>query len=242
MKFKIFLFSVLCLSVFAVITNAQAININTVPSIQVTGKAEVKAAPDIAVFSLVVEKTDMNLQKAKIQNDQSVSQILAITQKYEIPQKDVKTDYISVSKDYETVREEGRSKQVFQGFQVSKTVIIRLTDISKFETMYSELLTTGISRANRVSFQTSEIRKYKDEARLLAVKAAREKAVAIAGGLGQKVGKAIKIDVESDKGYKPQILSNIATFSSNDSASNSRTLALGMITISAEVEVKFLLD
>ncbi len=246
MKLKVFLVGVICLTVFALVANAQEININTVPSIQVTGKAEVKAAPDTAIFSLVVEKVDMDLKKAKAENDKSVSQILAIAKKYDISNNDVKTDYISVSKEYESVPVgNGKTRQDFKGFEVSKTVIIRLTDISKFEAIFTDLLTTGISRANRVQFETSEIRKYKDEARLLAIKAAKEKADAVAGGLGQTVGKAISIDIEPQRGGYYSTNNNISSneFSvGSSSETSSNTFAPGMITITAEVEVKFLLN
>ena len=82
-------------------TNAQ--NINQMPTISVTGMAEVNVVPDSAVFNLFVEKVNKDVLAAKKENDASISQIIALTKKFGMEEKDVKTDFISVSKRYENV-------------------------------------------------------------------------------------------------------------------------------------------
>ena len=70
-------------------------------------------------------------------------------------------------------------QDVFVGYTVSKTVVVKLRDIKKFEEFFSEAVRSGVSHIGSVVYSTSQLRKYKDEARTMAMRAAREKATAL---------------------------------------------------------------
>lgn len=212
------------------------------PLITVTGTAEVQVAPDEAVFSLNVSKIDKVLLAAKNQNDHSVGQVLALTKRFAIAERDVKTDFISVTNEYEYVGSGDARRRIFAGFNVSKTVIIKLRDLKRFEEFFGDLLRTGVSEVTRVSFETSELRTHKDEARAQAVRAAREKAAAMAGELRQQIGRAVRIRERNvDSGYATNFSSNTAVLGGS-SGDSSETFAAGTITIKAQVEIDFLLN
>lgn len=99
-------------------------------------------------------------------------------------------------------------------------------------------------------FRTTELRKHKDEARVLAVKAAREKANDLAGELDQKVGIPYSIEEIPSGGQSWNRLGvrrggggiqNI-TMEESGSAGSYATIALGQIKISAMVAVSFELE
>ena len=99
------------------------------PLITVSGQAEVNVAPDEVVFTLEVEKTDKDLLVAKEQNDQVVRSVMELARRYNIPSQNVQTDYISVEPKYRTENKRGvdgvtESKTIFDGYEVSKTVVI----------------------------------------------------------------------------------------------------------------------
>ncbi|HEX8473554.1 MAG TPA: SIMPL domain-containing protein [Pyrinomonadaceae bacterium] len=217
---------------------------STAPSlITVSGQAEVQVAPDEVVFTLEVEKTDKDLAVAKQQNDESVRQILALARRFGVAQQNVKTDYISVEMKYTDVDDDGdkKTRREFVGYEVSKTVIIRFTDIARFEEFFSEVLKTGISSVERVEFRTSQIRKYKDEARTRAIRAAREKATALTREIGQSIGRAHSISEENES--NPALANNFGTVSSGSfTADEDATIAPGMIRVSARVQVSFILN
>ncbi len=216
--------------------------------ITVTGQAEVRVPPDEVIFSLEVVKVDRDLVAAQGQNDESVRQVLSLARRFDVPQQDVKTDYISVemkySTDYEDDEDDEKAKKVkrvFVGYEVSKTVIIRFTDIARFEKFFAEVLKVGVSKVNSVQFRTSQIRKYKDQARAAAIRAAREKAVALTAEIGQTIGKAHRIQEE---GYGRSASSNNYTtvVSGSFSSDEDTSFAPGMITVTAQVTVSFLLQ
>ena len=168
---------------------ASAQNIENMPVITVTGTAEVMVAPDQVTFTLDVTKTNKDLQIAKRLNDETVGKILELARRFQIAPENVKTDYISVEIKYESIRdaqkkiynEEGDEvgTKIFRGYEVSKTVIVKLTDIARFEEFFAEALKTGVTEISSVKFETSKLRENKDKAREMAMKAAREKAVAM---------------------------------------------------------------
>ena len=219
------------------------------PLITVSGQAELRVAPDEVDFKLEVEKVDKNLAVAKQQNDEVLKQILALARRHQIEPQNVQTDYISVEPRYTNVDDDGEprtaAKREFLGYAVSKTVVIRLKDISRFESLFSDLLGAGVTQVRDVDFHTTAIRKYKDQARALAIRAAREKAVALAGEIGQPVGRAYSIREEGD-GYGSASNSNFTANATSsirgDFSDSESTFAPGMITVRSRVTVSFRLD
>lgn len=220
------------------------------PLITVNGQAEISVVPDEVVLTLEVENTDKDLSVAKAQNDASVRRILSLAGRFDVLAGDVKTDYISVDMKYTTdlageldADERRKLRREFVGYEVSKTVIVRLADIKRFEEFFSEVLKAGISRVRDVTFRTSQLRKHKDEARALAIRAAKEKATALAREIGQGVGKAHSIREEGEGGSNAMRNNNFRIDgSSSGGGDEDATFAPGMIKITARVVVSFILN
>ena len=209
--------------------------------ITVTGEAEVRVVPDEVVFDLTVQTLDKNLRQAKAQTDDRVKRLVELTRRFEVAPKDVQTDYIRVEPRYRGNDE----TRLFVGYAVRKDLLFTLRDVTKAEALLSEVIESGITRVNGVSFRTSQLRKHRDEARVLAIRAAREKAVALAGELGQKVGKAYSIEEEAPPSGRMMAQNasvNSFTLEGSDSSGSSGTLALGQINVNARVTVRFELE
>lgn len=238
-------FGLLCLALWPVSASAQQQNVE--PSlITVTGQAEVQVAPDEAVFALEVEKTNKDLAVAKQQNDESVRQLLALARRFKVAPHDMKTDYISVEMRFTDVDANGKKiKPQFTGYEVSKTVIIRFADLPRFEEFFSEILETGISSVKNVEFRMSQLRKYKDEARTRAIRAAKEKATALTGEIGQTIGRAHSIR-EVNESFNFSINNSnsneVAVAGDDPTPEEHTTIALGMIRVVARVSVSFILN
>ena len=234
--------------------SSYAQEIDKLPTITVSGTAEVLIAPDEVVCSLDVLKTNKDLQTAKRLNDESVGKILELTRRFSISPQNVQTTQISVDMKYESIRDpktrvfsddgDEIGKRVFRGYEVLKTVTVRLTDVSRFDAFFAEVVQTGLSSVNSVRFETSKLRENKDKAREMAMKAAKEKATAMAAAVGQNIGRAIKI-TEGNVGG--QSLMNYSANSnsigtSGDFTESLVTFAPGAIKIQAQVTVSFQLN
>lgn len=204
--------------------------------ITVTGEAEIRVVPDEVVISTGVQTMDKNLTAAKNENDKIVREVLSLTKKYDIEQKHVQTSQISIEPKYLYPD----NKKIFEGYQVSKTVVITLKDISKFENLFSSILEQGVNYVYNIQFRTSELRKYRDKARIMAIKAAYEKAKALASELGQTIGKPYVITENSSGSSFAQYRQNVQNaMLSEGTGSTEGVIAPGEITINASVTVKF---
>jgi uncharacterized protein len=227
-------------------TTAYAQQVNAPSLITVTGQAEVRVPPDEVVFTLEIEFTDKDLLVAKNKTDESVKQVFAIARKHKINQDDIQTSYISVEPKYNTddldYEQRRRVKKEFVGYEVSKTTVIRLHDISRFDELLSDVLKAGVSKIGNLEFRDSQIRKHKDQARTMAVKAAQEKAILLTREIGQSIGPAFSI-TEGAGSYPSNNLSQNATsVISGDLSASEGAFSPGLISVTALVTVSFKLQ
>jgi len=157
-------------------------------TIDVTGTAEVKIAPDEAVLILSVDSRDRDLAVAKSQHDAHVKKLIAAAQEFGIESKHIRTSELTMGPEYS---EERIPK--FLGFLVSQTLVLELTDLKKYEGLMTRVLQAGVNRVQSVSFIVADATTYRAEARAKAIRAAREKATAMAAELGQKIGRPYEI-------------------------------------------------
>lgn len=204
--------------------------------ITVTGEAEIRVIPDEVIISTGVETLDKNLTAAKNENDKIVREVLSLAKKYGIDPKHMQTSQISIEPKYRYYE----NKKIFEGYQVSKTVIITLKDISKFENLFSSMLESGVNYVHNIAFRTTELRKYRDKARIMAIRAAYEKAKALASELGQTIGKPYAITENSSSGSFVQYRQNVQNVMASDGAGATEgVIAPGEITVTSSVTVKF---
>ena len=137
-------------------------------------------------------------------------------------------------------------------YQVTKSVQVFLRDVSKFEPLLTAVLRAGANHIYDIQFSTSELRKYRDQARALAVKAAIEKANDLAGEAGLKVaGKPVELSSYSYGGgswysaccgnrYGSQWSQNVVqNIGGGGGIGPEGTVALGKIAVTASVTMRF---
>ncbi len=166
--------------------------------VRVVGTAEVKVVPDRAVIEIGVEKQDPNASVAKHAEDAAARRILATLRTNGIDEKDIQTTFLSLQPQSYT-----RKGVRISYFVAAQTMTITVRDLAKLDTLLEALIKAGGNRIDSIGYETSDLRKYRDQARDEAVKAAREKAGALAKALGQDIGKAQSIEEVPDYGFSP---------------------------------------
>lgn len=219
----------------ATIPSASAQNCCVQPRlITVTGTAEINVAPDEVILNLGVESRDKDLGIAKAQHDNRVKKIIADARSFGVESKDIQTNTLRMTAEYS---EEKVPR--FLGYEMTQTVEIRLKDLAKYESLTSQLLVDGVNRIHSVEFVVRENRKYKDEARLKAIRAAREKATAMATELGQSVGKPWTIFENSANANYYLANANTSLGYMGKAVEEESTVAPGEVSIRASVNVSF---
>ena len=218
-------------------------------TVTVTGEAEVKVVPDEVIVVFGVESIHKELAEVKKTNDQRVRNVLAAVQAAGVLSKNVQTDYINIEPDY---RSSDSSAPKIVGYIERTTIVVTLTDLTKFEKLLTSTLEEGAEHVHSVDFRTTPLRKYRDQARALAIQAAKEKAVALAGELGQKVGRPHSIR-EGQSGWWSSYRSwwgrgyqmasqNVVQNASGGGSNQGGALAPGTLSVRADVTVTFELE
>jgi hypothetical protein len=229
------------------------------PQISVSGSAEVKVAPDEIMLNVAVETRAATLDPARLENDQKIAAALAFLKQSKIKDKDVQTDYISIQPDYDYNNGSSESHVKPVAYIVRKNIEIRLTEVAGFQDILTGLLTNGVNYVSGVDFRTTQLRKFRDQARAMAIRAAKEKAVALTSELGAKLGKVTSINANDSSGYYGNYWGMNRGFNGFNNAiqnigggggaggggasdTGDDTFAVGQISVSATVNVSFLIE
>jgi uncharacterized protein YggE len=206
--------------------------------ISVTGTAEVTVAPDEVTLTLGVDSRDKELAVAKKNNDERVKKLLAVAHAAAVDGKNIQTSALTMEPQYSDER-----IPKFLAYEMSQVITITLTDLSKYEDLITSALNAGVNRVIGIHFFVAEPKKYREEARLKAVRAAREKAKAMAAELGQAIGKPWEVTEATDL-EAPYLAVNSfsATYGKLSNQQEEPTIAGGEVAIRASVRVSFQLE
>ncbi len=232
-----------CMALLTAASLSRADN-TTPPLVTTTGNSEVKVVPDLADLRFDIELRNTNLKTALAQEAEKMSQLVAALKAAGIGERDLQTSQVTINPVYQQENGTYAETAKIAFFSVSQTVGCTLRDIQKITAITTRAIDAGANRVSGVTLRTSRLRQYRDQARVMAVKAAKEKALALAGELGSKVGKPHSITEQSSE-IPTLLLGN--SFAQNvaaapgDSGSNS-AFEPGIISISATVTVAFVLE
>ncbi len=226
------------------------------PKITVTGESVVYVQPDKILVSLGVETWNAQMEAAKQKNDEIVRKAITAIEECGLEKKAIQMDQLSVSPTYNP---DGRWPRTIDGYVVRNAMMVTITDVALLDRVISTALKSGINYVHNVDFQTMELRKYRDQARKLALKAAREKAVDMAAVYGQGIGKPIQINENAGYGGSSYCYwswcgwggygwrggrdygmgQNVAQIAPSNSGEGVDAVAVGKIGIRANVNVVF---
>ena len=232
----------------------QSIPYDPRPQITVTGESAVYVKPDRVEMRFGITTNSLILVEAKNECTRIHQAAMKVIKDIGIPEKDVCTDNLFTEPRWEYEYDWARRK--FLGYYVRNSFVVTLSETDKVEKLLDGLLAAGVNNVHGIEFQTSQLKKYREEARELAVKAAKEKADKMAGVLGEKVKSVINLQENQAQssyyfsswwGYSNRGSSmsqnavqnyyDNASANSGDSAGD--TVAIGKLAVRANVTITF---
>jgi uncharacterized protein YggE len=229
-------------------TRARGAEGDNFPTILVSGTAEIRVVPDEVNLRLAVETRDPKLDEAVKQNDTRIAAVLKFLKDAGIAAKDVQTDYVEIQPRYH--RDDDVQQIVPEFYIVRRNLGIRLRKVAQFDTVLAGTLRNGVNYVLGIEFRTTELRKHRDAARQQAIRAAKEKATALAEELGSKVGKPQTINEQTGGGWwgwsgganYNAMIQNVSQAAPGGGGEGDGNLSVGMINVTATVQVTFRLE
>jgi uncharacterized protein YggE len=209
--------------------------IKQVPQITVSGEGKIKVIPDQATISATVETKGNNAKEVKQKNDEQIDAVLKLIKKMNLAPADYRTQRVALNPQYDYEKKKTT-------YNATQTIEIIVRDLNKYDELMEGLVSQGINRIDNVVFQSSKLAQYESDARKLAMKEAKHKAEDYVSVLGQKIGRAMTIS-DNTQSYTPQpVYARMKTMAMESDSAQKETLAVGEITITANVSVNFILE
>ncbi len=203
--------------------------------VKTIGTAELKVTPDQALIQFGVERQSATARTAKVAVANVSRKILAALKGLGVEDKDIQTAYLYLQPmiDY-------RKGLRITNFTAEQSLSVTLRDLSKLDSVMDAVISAGANHIEGIQYQSSDLRKYKDQARDEAAKAAREKAEALAKALGNEIGKTYSVEeVPQTEGYYGVLNGYAANSAMEEDKSRAPSTAPGELTVKASVVVSF---
>jgi uncharacterized protein YggE len=219
-------------------------------SIQVSGTAVVNVVPDRVLIQMGVQSNGVTPEAVELANSTTINRVIRALKAQGIEEKDIVTDWYVIDPIYEDY-----SSLYIKGYRIHNLVAITLRDISKVNQVIIAALNAGANQVVNVEFYLSDLRKYRDQARELAMIAAQEKADDLASAAGAETGCVMNINENTWSYYHggwysqnrdlwtQNTVQNVAPAGGESSAlTEAGPVNLGQISVRAEVSASFSLQ
>lgn len=176
---------------------AFAASVPDFPFVVSVGHAEREVTPDTATISLDIMSFEKDSKLALKAANLATTQLMETLKKNGVPEANVEAS--DIEKATKRRRDEYRTLDIL-GYEVSRTIKIKLDDLSKYSELMSDLVAIdNLSKAETI-FDVSNRREIEAELMEEASKDAREKAERMAGSLGTKIQSVYAISQKSNFG------------------------------------------
>ena len=211
-------------------------------TVSVAGTAVTMTVPDLVRWRLSTSDLDKDLLAAKGKSDAKLKAILGLREELGVAIEDVQTGHLSIRKEW--VRDRSGNPVEFKGFVITRTIAFTQRDIARFD----EFLAKFVSRAEvelEFSFDTTRRHALRNETRLKALAAAKQKAADMTAALVAGLGKVLTIKEEQPSRSFQTFASNMITSDEGDRAAAdvaSGTMAPGSIEVRVTVHASFAIE
>lgn len=190
--------SVVALGAYAYVTIKQHSQWGGPMTINVSGKGEVMAKPDIAQFSFSVRAEGADAATAQAASAEKINAVTAFLAENGIEDKDVKTEGYNMNPKYRYEQKPclygsycPPGEQIADGFEVFQTITVKVRDMDKAGTLLSGVGSKGATDISGLSFTIDDEDALKAEARKLAIEDAQAQAEILAESLDVKIVKML---------------------------------------------------
>lgn len=216
-------------------------------SIQVSGTAVVNVVPDRILIQLGIQSNGLTPQRVEAENSATINRITRALKREGVVEKDIVTDWYVIQPVYNDY-----NSLVIDGYRINNVVAVTLRDIQAVNEVVIAALDAGANQVINVEFYLSDLRKYRDQARELAMQAAQEKAGDLARAAGSEAGCVLNINENTWSYYQggwygqsrelwtQNVTQNAAPAGGGSGAlDGDGPLNLGQISVQAQVNASF---
>lgn len=175
--------------------------------ISVSGSGEILAVSDIASLYINLSKDGKTAKEAQDLLNESITKTLNYVKEQKIEDKDIKSEYGGLNPKYSYEQPicysypcPSRDPKII-GYTATQSITIKIREVDLASEIRTGLAGIGVTDISGPTFSIDDQETYKDQARSLAIKEAREKAKVLAKELGVRLGKVVSFSENGDNRY-----------------------------------------
>lgn len=156
--------------------------------IWVIGQGEVMAVPDIAELSLGVEAQADTVSEAQAQASEAMHQVMQALQDNGVAEEDIQTQRFNIYPVRRWIEE--KEEEEIIGYRVSNIVVAKIREVDRAGDIIDAVAQVAgdLVRIQGINFSVDDLVRYYEEARVKAMKDAKDKATQLANLAGVKLG------------------------------------------------------
>ena len=228
----------LCFTVLSIMTTTAFAAETKSPTLSVNGEGIVEAAPDRAAISIGVVTQDKDAARAQSANAKAAQDVINSIVALGVERKNINTSDYSFRPTY---RQEANRQSILSGYEVRNTVHVMLDDLELVGKVIDTALNHGANNIDSLDFGIKNRKKLQDEALVLAIRDARQRADLVAHELGKTITgvQDISINLGGVGAMRMNKMYAMAAMADMDSAT---PIEAGTLSCSASVHIIYTLD
>ncbi len=215
-------------------------------TINVEGSAEVVVVPDIATFNFSVEAEAEDATAAQEQSANAINDIMTYFEEQGIAETDIKTTGYNVFERYTwtecTPFVPCNRERIADGYTATQQITVKVRETDNAGALIGGVGERGATNVSGLQFTVDDRDALEEEARLMAIADAKEKAKRRAKELDARLGDVLNVNDGSGGFYPEPMMARMemetAEFSM-DSAAVAPKIAVGENTIRANVTITY---
>jgi uncharacterized protein len=168
-------------------------------SFVVTGEGKSTAKPDIAYISAGVTTSGSSVKLVQNDLNSKINAVSDAVKKVGVDPKDIKTTNYSIHPRYDY----HNNAQRIIGYDANTNFSIKIRNLDSTNAVIDAATAAGANQVGGITFDVDDKTKAQDEARQLAVKEAKDKAIRAASIAGFSLGKIINYDESFGSAPRP---------------------------------------
>ena len=159
-----------------------------IPTIFADGQGKVNYTPNLAEIAFSVVSEGLTPKQVQDANTAKMNNAIKFIKARGVADKDVQTSGYSLNPKYFYPNEKGGAPFI-SGYTLTQTITVKVRDLGKVGEIISGVVEQGVNQTGGLNFTVDdeELEKLKQEARLKAYNAAKEKAQSMAKAAGVKL-------------------------------------------------------
>lgn len=232
---------------------------DTTVGIEVSGQGSIDVLPDDFVLSLVISERGHVVNSLRGLVDKKSNMVIDIARSLNVSKDSISSARVNLSivEDKKSIQVQGvevgkgfRNSVYVDGqqinqqsgktkaiFELSRSITINFDSLAQYDQLLSQIMAVQVSKISPLAMSVKDQEAYYQEALLLAIDNAKQKATQMAKQSGKSIGELIYIKETSSNHFRPVFAQSMMEMSNN----NSHQSLVTKKSINARVIVRFAL-